>query len=358
MVLQTELPEAEILSRMQAAISDEPTEPAEEKITQETKEEPKVEAPDDVTPQVETEEPDPIAADASDEEPVVSESELATGAETSQDEINTVSDLAKMFEVDETELLDHLQIDTDAGQVPLSKVISTFKNAPAAVQQWETLKKRELEIEAESTQMRAKTDEQLRTLAAHTQLLLNMTEEEFKDVDWKRLEVEDPSHYLILRDRKRERQQTIANSIDQMKGVEQGRSQEYQEAATRGRAAEIASLHEQKPEWKEPEVAKAAMADTNSYLLEIGYTQEVINNILDHRQIIVAYEAAQYRKLKKQAPKKLQTLRDLPKPKGVLRASARRDTASSAQKTAQKNFDRLKQTGSEEDAARIFEELL
>jgi hypothetical protein len=143
-----------------------------------------------------------------------------------------------------------------------------------------------------------------------------------------------------------------------MKGLENQRTEETATEVQANRSSEIAKLHVKMPEWVKPEIAQAAMAEVSSFLADNDFTPEEINNITDHRYLLVAYDAAQYRKLKKQAPKKLDKLRGLPKPKAVLRSSARRDSAGDSRQNAQKKLDRLRETGDERDAARLFEELL
>jgi len=351
----------DIESRLAAIIDDvdpAPTHPEDnQKSKAEVSDPPEGEAPAQVKTETE-----PLAADdgepKGEEAPEVSASEIATGAEQTTDEINTVTELAKMFEVEETELLDHLQVDAGEGEtVSLSKVISTYKNAPDAVRRWNELEAERGTFQAEAKQLREQTNDHVRELAAHSQALLEMTNQEFENVNWQQLEVEDPAQFLLLKDKFRERQGAITTAIDKMKAVETDRVAEMEKTTVQNRSAEISALHKAKPEWTDQAVATAAMNETNTFLMDSGFSQEEINGLSDHRYLLIAYDAAQYRKLQKQAPQKLEKLRSLPKT-GVLRSTARRDTASAAQKNAQKNMDRLKQSGDERDAARIFEELL
>jgi hypothetical protein len=263
-----------------------------------------------------------------------------------------------MFEVDETTMLDHLQVDTGTGkQVSLSQVISSYRNAPEAVHQWEEFQGERAAFQQESAQYRANMDEAVRGLAVNAQTLLDITNEEFKDVNWKELETEDPQTYLILKNKEAERGAAVRMAIDKLRGAEQQRLTELQSNSVKNRKDEIATLHRKMPEWSDKETAQEAMSDTNSYLAEEGYSQEEINGIVDHRYLLTAWKAAQFDKLKKQAPKKLQKLRGLPKPK-TLRSGARRDTSGDERKKAQAKFDRLVKTGDERDAAQLLEEFL
>jgi hypothetical protein len=357
MVAPTGAPDLDILSRLEGVLDDVEPSPEETQETQETKEEePKVELAEDG----EGEEEEPIAAEGEEGEVAEGEEEpTVEAAEVGDEEVRTMSDLARMFEVDETELLNHLEVEgADGTPVPLAKVIDSFRTSPAAELTLNELIAQKAAVAQEAANLRAKTDEQVKELAMQAQVLLDMTSAEFNGVNWKQLELEDPQQYLLMKNKQAEHGQVIQRAIDKMRGIEGERSEEAKQNYAVVRANEIKSLHAKKPEWANPTVASEAMADTNAYLTEMGLTPQEINGLTDHRQLLIAWEAAQYRKLKNQTPKKMAKLRNLPKPKGVLRSSARRDTSVDSKKQSQKKLDRLKQTGDEVDAARLFEEHL
>ena len=373
MAALTGAPEPDILSRLETLLGDAPEDAATPEDAPETKP-PEIRIPpQDVTqPKVELSKPsesdevaEEVAADAVAEEETT-EAEAAAEDETSAEDaaeeegINTVSDLAKMFEVKESELLDHLQVDSGNGEsISLSRVIETYKNAPDAVRRWDELQGEQATFRQEAQNLRTTTDAHVRELAVHAQVLLDMTNEEFANVDWERLKLEDSTQYLLLKEKQKERATAIGTAIEKLRAVDQQRTQEPAPGARLNRDTELRSLRTAMPEWNDQDVAKAAMDEVNTYLAEDrGFSIEEINGLMDHRYLLVAYDAARYRNLKKQAPEKLKGLRGLPKPKAVLRSTARRDPRADAQKQSQKNFDRLKETGTEEDAARVLEDLL
>jgi hypothetical protein len=347
----------DIEGRLQALLDDSPPPPAEPENAQANKEQPAVELvePDEGTPEGEEQAPE-----GEEGEPVITAPEGEEGEEEQDDAINNLSDLAKMFDIGEKEMLDQLQVDPgDGNPISLSKMIDTYKNAPESARRWEELQGAQNNFQVEAQQMRERTDVAVRDLAHHAQALLDVTTEEFKDVNWKALEMEDAQQYLILKNKQAERGAMISSAIEKLKSVEQQRLAEVNAVTAGNRQGEMQALHRKMPAWSDKEVATAAMSDTQAYLSQTeGFSAEEINAISDHRQLLVAWKASQYDKLKKQAPKKLQKLKGLPKPKNVLRSGARREASGDAQKQAQKNFDRLKKTGDERDAARLFEELL
>jgi hypothetical protein len=359
----------DIHSRLVSLLDDDDHAPKAPKDSQPTKEgeEPEVviepQIGDDLQPDEEPEDETPLVADDEDEAKAAAAAkaegeEEPEGDEGDDDAINSLGDVAKVFDVEEAEFLNHIQVDTGTGQkVPLSKVISSYRNAPAAVHQWEEFQGERASFQQEATQYREKMDATVRDLAVHAQTLLDITNEEFSGVDWKQLETEDPQTYLILKNKESERGAVIKQAIDKLRGAEQQRLTDLQANSVKTRKDEIAKLHGKMPEWSDKEKAQEAMSDTQEYLVAEGFNAEEINGIQDHRYLLTAWKAAQYDKLKQQAPKKLQKLRGLPKPK-TLRSGARRDTSGDERKKAQANFDRLKKTGDERDAARRLEEFL
>ena len=353
-------PDTDILARLENLLDDNPPPPKEPENRQPTKEEITVttpesdeDTPDEDTPVVEDEPEEPGIAAAKKE--TVEASEEAEG----DDSIHTITDLAKMFEVEEKELLEHLEVDLGEGKsASLSQVVDTYKNAPELTQGLEEMRRDRAAFQVEAAQLRERTDNSIRDLAQNAQALLDVTTEDFKDVNWKQLEVEDPQAYLILKDKQKERTQLITNAIEKLKGEEAKRAADFHANSAKTRESEVASLHKKMPDWSDPEKAQAAMTETQQFLASSDFTVDEINGISDHRHLLVAWQAAQWVKLQKNAPKKLAKLRGLPKPKSVLRSGARREASGDARKQAQKNFDRLKKTGSERDAARLMEELL
>lgn len=362
MVAPTGQPAPDILERLESFLD--PEEAPE--VAEEARETKSVETQEPPIPIKEPgEEPPPVAAEeeASEEEVVsaeAGESEEATAAEVGDDEINTFGDLAKMFDVEESALLDHLTIQTEDGEtVSLAKVVTTYKNAPDAVRRWETLEADRVTFQQEAAQMRATTDEQVRELAVHSQVLLDMVQEEFGGIDWERLKVEDTTQFLLLKDKQRERGQAISTAIQKLKVVDQQRQTDPSPGTKLDQVVEMATLHRKMPEWNDKEVALSAMEQSHSYLInDIGFTEADVNSIEDHRYLLVVHDAAQWRNLQKKAPEKLATLRNLPKPKAVLRSTARRSAGQDSQNKTKQLRARLHKTGDTRDAARLIEELM
>lgn len=349
--------EQDIQVRLESLLDDAPKAPEKPEDSKATNDDdlPKVELKDDDTQVV-------VDDDGGEEKPVVEvKPKEGEGEETDGEEegINTLADIAQVFEVEEKELLEHLQISSPNGEtVALGEVIKTWRDAPAATRDYEQLKLQREAFLQESAQLRERTDQATRDLAAHAQALLDVTQEEFKDIDWKTLEQEDPQSYLILKNKSAERGALIQGAIEKLKFAEKQKLEEFQAQTVKTRATEIAALHEKMPEWSDPEVAGAAMNETQQFLIASNFSQDEVNTIGDHRYLLVAWKAAQFDKLKKNAPKKMKKLRGLPKPTNALQAGARRDASADVRKKAQAKFDRLKQTGDERDAAALLEEFL
>ena len=291
------------------------------------------------------------------EAPEAAEAESEIDGEAPEAAIETLSDLARSFNVEESVMLDQLQVDIGDEKIPLARVISTYKAAPEAIRKYEEILSIDRDLEREKAQLRTEQNSRLAELAGTTQALIASANQEFSDVDWKSLEVEDPARYLILRGKREEMGKLIENAIGQVKRSEEEARVEAARQTQGNYEKEAAALISKMPTWAEPTAARQAMTGLRSFLRDSGFKDEEINEIQDHRMILVAYQASQLHSMKSEAPQKLKRLRELPRP--TLKGGARQDDLRvTEQKKREQNFARLRKTGDERDAARLMEDLL
>lgn len=106
------------------------------------------------------------------------------------------------------------------------------------------------------------------------------------------------------------------------------------------------------PEWRDPKKQDAESAMVASYLQSNGYTADELNNLYDPRAIQVARKAALFDQLQQAKAKKTFTPVVAPTP---VRASAQPSEPSNGP-GAKKAFDRLRRTGSLDDALAALNE--
>lgn len=316
------------------------------------------------------EEEEPVAAaeeevsdEATDTEPVSVAEEAEDAAPETEPEsdkgIHTLSDLAREFDMPENDFLNHLEVDGPNGTVTLGAALSTFRNAPESAHRWSELQEAQQRMVAIDSQMQAQNSDTARSLAAHTQVAIDIIEDGFKDIQWDELEQEDPARYLILKQRKEELGQKVLGAIDSLRAMESQRNANTVALTQGDRHREMTYLHSKMPDWRDPDTASQAMTEVQNFLYESGFGQEEIDQLSDHRYLLVAYQASKFHQLQKQAPKKIEKLKRLPSTRGALKSGSRRlDDRTAAQKQHQRNMKNLEKTGDAQDAGKLMEAFL
>ena len=300
----------------------------------------------------------PLAAEAeSAEEP--SESEAAEVAQDSESEdadaIETLSDLASAFEVDETDFLDHVQVPNREGDgtVSLSEVINAYMTQPEqdnqAREKYNTLSR---DLQADYDARIAEQQKLTASLIAQVQAEPN--------IDWDMLRETDPGRYLKERETRDARRADIQRSLDMMDAEMKRRDEQAAAQHVEWQKEQVETLYKLRPDWKEPETGRAAMTEVTEYLQKNGFSEEQINALEDARSILTVWRAAQWERLQAQKPEVKKRLRLLPR---TLRPGARDDAAtlSAQQQEAERQQalrGRLNETGSVDDAAALIRGLL
>ena len=178
--------------------------------------------------------------------------------------------------------------------------------------------------------------------------------EQFTKIDWKTLKEDDPIAYVTKRDEYREAQARIQHA----QKLQQQAAEEAQEERGRLMQEHVAKEHklmtEAMPEWGDTEKRSALAGQIRSYAEGIGYQSEEIEGLADHRSLQVLIKAMKYDALEGGDIKK-KKIRN--KPKLVKSGTSRtKDAADKKKRKAQVN--RLKQTGSPKDAAKLLEDLI
>lgn len=312
------------------------------------------EAPDsaqDAEREPETE-PEGETPQAAAEETPEGETEVAAEEE---EPVETISDLARAFEVDEQEFIDHLQVPARDGEgtVSLSEVISAYQAQPADNEQ------ARLHLETVSQQLQSEHDQRLGELQKLTATLIAQVEAE-PDVDWEMLRETDPGQYLKERESRDARRSDVERSLKAMDDEMKRREAKHEEEQGVWRQEQVQTLYRLRPDWKDQDTGRQAMTEVTDYLVQTGYPQEQIDALEDARSILTVWRAAQWEKLQAKKPGVKKRLRLLPR---TLRTGAREDAAVLSEEHAEKEKqtqlrERLAETGSVDDAAALLRGLL
>ena len=177
--------------------------------------------------------------------------------------------------------------------------------------------------------------------------------QEFNDTDWDSLKAEDPYQYMIKKDEYRDAQEKVQNVQQQQLLIQQERAEEAQKARAHFVQQEYSRLVEALPEWNDKE--STVKKDVQEYAKSVGFLPEEINQLADHRSVLVIKKAMEYDKLTKKVSPKKKAVKKVPKVQKSGRGNSKEDIAA---ETIKKKRARLQKSGKQDDAASIFYDML
>jgi len=177
--------------------------------------------------------------------------------------------------------------------------------------------------------------------------------QEFEKTDWTTLKEEDPYAYMLQKDEYRDAQEKAANVVQQQQLIQQEQAQESQKARANFVKQEYSRLVDALPEWNDRE--STIKKDVQEYATSVGFRPEEINQLADHRSVLIIKKAMEYDKLTKKVAPKKKAVRKVPKVQKSGRGNSNEDAATEA---TNKKRARLRKSGKQDDAASLFFDML
>ncbi len=175
----------------------------------------------------------------------------------------------------------------------------------------------------------------------------------FDGVDWNTLKKEDPYAYMLKKDEYRDAQDKVSNVAQQQSLIQQEQQQAHKKARAHFIQQEYTKLVSALPEWTDKD--STIKQDIRKYAADVGFRPEEINQLADHRSVLVIKKAMEYDKLTKKVAPKKKAVKKVPKVQKAGRGKSKEDTATEALK---KKRTRLRKSGKQKDAASLFYDML
>ena len=185
--------------------------------------------------------------------------------------------------------------------------------------------------------------------------MVSLYEEAINAVDlgeMQQLATDDPAKYLsklaeynTLNRRLQEAQASREKVVKQF-----AESQQRYQSETLARERE--SLLKAIPDWRDEAKFKQAKSRIVAYMAERGFSEQEIGSLMDHRALLVAYDAARFRESQKALKASAKQLGQKPQ---VAKPGASVSKAQAGDEQAKALRQQLKKTGRLEDAAKLFE---
>ena len=179
--------------------------------------------------------------------------------------------------------------------------------------------------------------------------------EQFNNVDWDNLRQTDPIAFVTKKEEFREAQERI-----QQVKVEHDRSlQKQNEELAKMRHLAVQEEHKRLiaavPEWNDPEKRGTLAKELSSYALSQGFKKEELQELIDHRSLIVLMKAQKYDALQN-SDVKAKKLKNKPKVIRSGKGSSKKSDTAKAKRIA--SMKRLKESGHVNDSVALFEDFV
>jgi len=177
--------------------------------------------------------------------------------------------------------------------------------------------------------------------------------QDFDKVDWETMKEEDPYQYMLKKDEYRDAQERVNNAAQQQALIQQEQQAASNQARGQFVQQEYARLVAALPEWNDKD--STIKKDIQEYATSVGFRPEEINQLADHRSVLVIKKAMEFDKLTKKVAPKKKAVKKVPKVQKAGRGTSKEETAAEALKAKRA---RLRKSGKQDDAASLFYDML
>ena len=285
------------------------------------------------------------------------EAEQETPEAEEEASFQTITELAEALELSPDEFMDSLKakvkVNGQESEVTLAEAFKGYQREADYTRKTQEVAEEKRQIEAERTQIEEANqlwNQQMQEAVATVDAATNAVLADFNQVDWDRLKIEDPTQFVI---REREYQQRHAQLQQQKQALVQHDAQVKQQRMAEILPKEQAALRASIPEWNEESVYEAEKKAVADYAVSLGYTEAEVNNLVDHKAVVLLRKAMLYDKAKSQ-PEPKAVKKVTRKVSKVMKPGARGNATTVKQDAIEKAKKRLKRTGSSNDLSKVL----
>jgi hypothetical protein len=289
---------------------------------------------------------------SSDEDGAASvDEELDTQDDESSDETtDEQSEDSDEAEEDEQPQVFSVKVDGKEIEVTLDELQKGYSRTQDYTRKTQQIAETRKQVEAEAAAIRAEREQYAQLLGALQQQLESADEQ---PVDWDRLYTEDPIEWVRQRELARDKQEKKAAIQSEQQRLSQLTAQQRTEEMKATLAEQQAALIQAVPEWKDEKKAKAEKALLIEFGQKVGYSEEELKNVFDHRAVVTLRKAALYDQMVSKRKDIKPVVNNGPRP---VKPSAAGRVSTTTEGTRAKQ--RLAKTGRVDDAAKAIELLL
>ena len=253
-------------------------------------------------------------------------------------------------EEDEQPQVFTVKVDGKEIEVTLDELQQGYSRTQDYTRKTQQIAETRKQVEAEAAAIRAEREQYAQLLGALQQQLESAGEQ---PIDWDRLYAEDPIEWVRQRELVRDKQERQAAIQSEQQRLSQLTAQQQSEEMKATLAKESQALIQAIPEWKDEKKAKAEKALLIEFGQKVGYSEDELKNVFDHRAVITLRKAALYDQMVSKRKDIKPVVNNGPRP---VKPSAAGRVSPTTEGTRAKQ--RLAKTGRVDDAAKAIELLL
>jgi|TARA_R110000751_G_scaffold106161_2_gene202119 hypothetical protein len=295
------------------------------------------------------------------EEPVSTDSEefeVAEDASYNQEELQAAEDDEEYddaeYEVDDeepqtaTQQAYTVKVDGEEYEVTLDELQNGYQRQSDYTRKSQSLAEQRKAYEANLQAVQSERQQYSQVLE-HMSSNQNLELKRFEKVDWKELKDSDPMEYMEKRLEYQEAKDNISEVNNERSRVQRQTQSEMKQALQQKVEAESVMLSSALPEYANPD---SNLKDkVRNYALSLGFPEQEINSITDHRVVLVLHKAM----LQDSNSKGLKKVKSAPK---VVKSGTTQSKTQRVKKSVQAKRARLSKTGHAKDAANVFLDLI
>jgi hypothetical protein len=303
-------------------------------------------APVDETEVEETEEAEEVEEEAPESE------EEGQAEEETEEEVDEEEEYEVVAEED---LKYTIKVDGEELEVGIDELKNGYQRQADYTRKSQALAEQRKGTEAIQSE-RARLEQERQMYANGLQMLQeqqNSKLNDFENTDWTALKEEDPYQYMLKKDEYRDAQDKVSNVAQQQALIQQEQAEQANNARAHFVKQEYSRLVDALPEWSD--ASSTIKKDVQEYATSVGFRPEEINQLADHRSVLIIKKAMEYDKLTTKVAPKKKAVRKVPKVQKAGRGNSNEDAATEAQN---KKRARLRKSGKQQDAASLFFDML
>jgi len=246
-----------------------------------------------------------------------------------------------------------VKVDNEEVEVTLDELLKGYSRTSDYTKKTQTLAEQRKQVEAERQRIEEAAklrDQYAQRLSVIEQMLASQPEEDLSS-----LKETDPIGYTMKIAERMEREKQVQAIRAEQQQIAQKQQAEYQENLRKHLASEAEKLSQAIPEMSDPVKGEVIRKEIKDFARSIGWSEQELAQIYDHRAVLALYKGLQHEKLQKSKPVATKKVAEAPK---MLKPGTTGKQTTAEQDAVKKLQQRLSKTGDRRDAARLLEKFL